>query len=506
MIRRSGLAMAVLLVACGSDEKGRPKCQAGSATCSGNMLQQCQDGSLVDAGDCFDQGLVCVTAGSMASCQAELCPPNATRCTGNIVERCTNNAWTAQTNCADAQQSCVVAGGNAACQANTCNVTAFTPTATYANSDFLALPDYQVLGAGDQTVNPLRIVQLENYPIGYDGMLPGQTGSKTISGDETTYDTCGVCVLGGPIDANGQYTKILMAEAGTVEYVAFSAAPGGDFHVILRDIVMREVTINASFVTTDVPGGERWCFAQVDMSALSEAFTCNGAADSSCTSQGDAAQCTGGSLVGNDCGGLACVEEGVYGAECVEACATQGDDRCNNDRLQQCNGSGWVTQSDCAANGEVCDNTMCAPGCAAGENGYSRCNGTLMEACNGVSWQPSTECATQGEACFASGTSAYCAVATCTTATETRCIGGTLQTCDGAFWQETTPCTYGCGGAPAACLPEQCSAGEVGTTRCAGNVIETCTYVVDTYFWVEGVDCALNAQVCDDTSGAAVCS
>lgn len=76
---------------------------------------------------------------------------------------------------------------------------------------------------------------------GYGAFANGtaHTGTFTISGDETDYDTCGVCVLMGANFANNTPAKLLLANTGTVTVTSIATAPGETTEV--------EIT-NASFV------------------------------------------------------------------------------------------------------------------------------------------------------------------------------------------------------------------------------------------------------------------
>jgi hypothetical protein len=66
-----------------------------------------------------------------------------------------------------------------------------------------------------------------------------RTGTFTISGAETDYDTCGVCVVMAANVTNNTPTKLLLATAGTVTVTSIGTAAGQ----------MTQATVsNASFV------------------------------------------------------------------------------------------------------------------------------------------------------------------------------------------------------------------------------------------------------------------
>ena len=83
----------------------------------------------------------------------------------------------------------------------------------------------------------------------WDGYGPfanttAKPGTYTISGAETDWDTCGVCVLTlADVDANGNATKYLMATAGTVTVTSVGTATGQTTQATLTNASFTEITL-----------------------------------------------------------------------------------------------------------------------------------------------------------------------------------------------------------------------------------------------------------------------
>lgn len=98
---------------------------------------------------------------------------------------------------------------------------------------------------------------------------PTQPGTFELGADETSYATCGLCiVLETGCVAHGDHAHcertFLPTAVGRVELQQLGET-GGHMQGRLRDLVLREVRIGSSLETTDVPGGqtlhiESWSF------------------------------------------------------------------------------------------------------------------------------------------------------------------------------------------------------------------------------------------------------
>jgi hypothetical protein len=193
-----------------------------------------------------------------------------------------------------------------------------------------------------------------------------------------------------------------------------------------------------------------------------------------CLQWQDGTDCADTSETCDDAGGTAeCV------AGCTPDCSTEDATQCNVNDIETCTDVGggclqWQETTDCTTTGQVCDDasgtptcvTPCVPDCATAA--ATQCDGTVIDTCTDVGggclqWVAGTDCAVASDYCDAtSGT------ATCMT------------------------CTDGCTTA--------------GATQCNATVIETCTADARGCLgWVAGIDCSATSQVCDATSGTAIC-
>jgi hypothetical protein len=93
------------------------------------------------------------------------------------------------------------------------------------------------LTASQATPDVLQVELWDGYGVFAGGAA--QTGTFTISGDETDYDTCGVCVLMLANVANNTPAKLLAATSGTVTVTSIGSAAGQTTQVTVS---------NASFV------------------------------------------------------------------------------------------------------------------------------------------------------------------------------------------------------------------------------------------------------------------
>jgi hypothetical protein len=88
-----------------------------------------------------------------------------------------------------------------------------------------------------------------------------QPGTYTISGEELTFDTCGVCVFLVTDITQAGYADDYMAMSGTVEVTGAATAVGQTVSGRLTNITFRHVTVGDGGVTTDVNDG---CSSQLE--------------------------------------------------------------------------------------------------------------------------------------------------------------------------------------------------------------------------------------------------
>jgi hypothetical protein len=96
---------------------------------------------------------------------------------------------------------------------------------------------------------------------------PARTGTFTISGDETDYDTCGVCVLVLANYANNTAAKMLAATSGTVTVTSIGTAAGQTTAVTLTNISFTEIALQADQTYQAVAGST--CTSPISNAALS---------------------------------------------------------------------------------------------------------------------------------------------------------------------------------------------------------------------------------------------
>ena len=218
----------------------------------------------------------------------------------------------------------------------------------------------------------------------------------------------------------------------------------------------------------------------------------------------------------------------------TDRCETAGALQCSTDgtTVQSCaaDANGCLVWSStttcglnqsCVATGDtpVCE---CVDECTAGE---AECRGSVVWACEAdadgcLAWEAGDDCADSDEACVESGTTAACetgCVSDCGGAGESHCIGDVIEICTAVGggclqWQDGDDCaatsevcddSSGSAVCVAGCTSD-CTTED--DTRCSGTVIQTCTAVGDCLRWVAGTDCADTDEFCDDTAEPATCT
>lgn len=176
----------------------------------------------------------------------------------------------------------------------------------------------------------------------------------------------------------------------------------------------------------------------------------------------------------DDSGGAA---ECVIG--CFDDCLIIGESRCADDVIEFCEIGAdscldWISVTDCAETGALCDDSSGTAGCVecldlCDAEGVTQCAGDVIERCEiGVDecldWVAWTDCADTGESCDDSSGLAVC---------DSTCV-------------DTCP--------------------TVGTARCSGTIIESCAVGIGGCLgWVGVTDCAETGEVCDDRTGPVRC-
>lgn len=114
-----------------------------------------------------------------------------------------------------------------------------------------------------------QYVGLSNQGSPYDALLVqsytadpynGPTAPGTFSLDGTNFEDCGLCVLFLAECTDNECDKRFYADAGEVEITTLSPSIGSHFAATLRDVVLKEVTIDeTTYRSTPVAGGEERC-------------------------------------------------------------------------------------------------------------------------------------------------------------------------------------------------------------------------------------------------------
>ncbi len=474
-----------VIAACSGDEgdKADTKCpELGALQCNGNKLEECQDdGTWEFFQDCAANNLVCTESG--------------------------NNP------------RCAEGGGG-----NGCDMSTFEVVDSYSDTDVRLSPGYQT-AAGYATDNTyLYEIEIENYLDGYPGHPPGTTGTVQLTGAQTNYATCGVCVMGTVYDSDFNVVKRLIGMSGSVEFVAWGEVPGDAFDFILHGVNMREVTINSStFQSTPVTGGDTWCMDGVEIAGTNTAPYCldgQPVGGSYCALEDTLATCVddpdGGHLEPTVCGstqGCAVTSDTNFIHECADICTVAGQVTCDVDTVRTCTDLTLddvstkyaITTEACA---DVCTADSNPPSCVESctVNGNTRCAAGDLETCNGTYWVAS-DCGT--ETCYDTTPTTDDNLAGCYTGCSTngltQCNGTVRETCNGTHWTQGTDCA-GTGDvceelAASTRCTDTCTGGENGQVRCTSDYVETCNGAG----WILTTDCSATSQTCQSPGGTPGC-
>jgi hypothetical protein len=366
-------------------------------------------------------------------------------------------------------------------------------------------------------------IELENYmqPPSFVGKTPGTTGTVVITGQNTNYASCAVCLLGRIYDGGGNVTKEFYASEGSIEFVQWGDKPGEAIDIVLNDVVFTEVEIDyeGDFTSTPVDGGDRWIFEEVVMTGVSDNMPCDYfdwdlgdgwfvAGDTFCTGVDGTKvlNCVAADVdyfEAETCSAGRCVATSstLFTDECGTTCVTLGDLTCDGDDVRECFDVLFPATGNYAVLSEACPDTCgdiggdaaCVDSCA--NTTHTRCAGTTLESCTvGLYYAPVT-CANGGDVCYDSTPAFDDATAACfapCTGSVTRCNStspNTLETCNGTVYATATDCTATTQVcevmASGAVCTAACDGATEGQTRCNGNVQETC----GTGTWGTPVDC-----------------
>lgn len=133
---------------------------------------------------------------------------------------------------------------------------AFTEVTGFASTTNQVAKTYATNVNADNSTDFVIVESYQGAP--YNG--PSAPGTYELDG--SNYADCGLCVLvyKGCVEGSGglQCQKYFYAEQGTVQINEIGGA-GSTFDIELLNMNLVEVTIDASFTSTPVAGGENWC-------------------------------------------------------------------------------------------------------------------------------------------------------------------------------------------------------------------------------------------------------
>ncbi|MGC4116555.1 MAG: PPC domain-containing protein [Myxococcales bacterium] len=239
-----------------------PAANCGNGTIDGT--EQCDKANL-NSKTCVDLGF---TSGTLA-CNNN-CTFNTAACVGSV--GCTANQTECGSACCD--------NGSETCVDDVCigsNPTGCLASATYGtvsiqDEAFLGEQDpdpsqfQSVMGplpASDGTADFLRVELYAGAGVFSGGFAPG---TYQLTGDETNYATCGLCVriLADVDDSTGDVGAFYMATGGTVELTAVGAA---GFTAKLTNVTFVHVDIDSQYNSTPNPDGCASSMAHADVVA-----------------------------------------------------------------------------------------------------------------------------------------------------------------------------------------------------------------------------------------------
>lgn len=134
---------------------------------------------------------------------------------------------------------------------------------TTARTHYLQVP---TPSSAAQTARDYVIIELWDGYGGF-GTSPARTGTFTLSGAETDYDTCGICVLlAADVGANGA-TKLLLATSGTVNITSIGTAAGQTTQATLTGASFVEISYDMNTGYNAVAGSN--CPSPITSSTIS---------------------------------------------------------------------------------------------------------------------------------------------------------------------------------------------------------------------------------------------
>ena len=197
----------------------------------------------------------------------------------------------------------------------------------------------------------------------------------------------------------------------------------------------------------DDSGSEAICKTETVIPEVKECISdetrCNGNVFQKCSDEGKFVDRQDCSNIANEDGSKMMCQMQNNEATCVNSCDA-GSTRCNGDVLEICNDNGEFEATVCDNPGQRCQtvngNATCTDPAPEHEceGSVYRCYDNSVQQCENGSFVTRTNCAASGMVCEETSSGFVCATQKCTQG-ETKCsVGNTLLTCDSAGnWQET---------------------------------------------------------------------
>jgi hypothetical protein len=215
-----------------------------SRSCTGGTV--CEDGG--GFADCVSGGGGTCTAGQTGD---EMCSSSTT------IVACNGTDWVFSQNCTGGT-TCQDGGGVATCEGGTTSCTNFSAgtTDTYYDPTIIGYAELFTLNTAQD-----HGLDLQNLPGFNGGVMPGSTTTVPISGNQLSYETCGVCMY--VTDGTTYY----WAESGSAT-ITMPSNTGGTMSVSLSNVRFREMDsngvvmpsgrcVNGPTTTLSAPAG-RW--------------------------------------------------------------------------------------------------------------------------------------------------------------------------------------------------------------------------------------------------------
>lgn len=488
------------------------ECTAGARECAGDTLLICNaSGTDREETDCTLDQKICTGDAATSGCTTRVCTPNDARCDaagGNVVSCDARGASETTTACSEGTE-CL----NGAC---------IDPCADPEACDAVCEPNSVICSADGKAV---RTCSADGEAV---TEVSCTSGSVCVSSGSPAHCQPTVCAAStlGCIDDN---TAFVCDATGTAKTQLPCAAHQYCDSGACREEVCAPSSVTcagSAVVTCNALGSSATvepCSSEATCASSTWGCSCVGGKCEVRACSPGTSRCAGNSTQSCNADGLAYGDLAACGSDqvcldsaCVPKACTPNSRECIGDTLVVCNQSGTSRgETDCKLTQDICTGTGAAATCT---DRVCTPNATSCDSANTVlicdargAAQTSNACAAgqycEGGVCRnqvcepSSVTCSANAVVTCNSVGS----ASTISQCPGDATCASSP--YGCSCSGGACVQRICSP---GSSRCAGNSIQTCnsdglaygqlTSCGDTHVCVDG---SCHLRVC--TAGARAC-